>query len=267
MRDILLLRFEAPLMAFGGVLVDHCGFITDHPGRSLVAGLLANALGWDHADQERIQTLQDRLRLASRCDLSGERLVDFHTVDLGQDFMAEGWTTRGAPEGRGGGSAKEGTHIRERHYHADRVQTLAVALDGEGSPTIDDLDRALLAPARPLFIGRKTCLPARPLRLGRVQADSTIAALQAAPRYAHPDRRSLGNAAPLAASWPKDETGPEPSQIQPIADERDWRNQIHAGRRLVRVGLIDPPAADQPRSCPCRNRNQWPGSIKGASHA
>lgn len=240
MRDILLLRFEAPLMAFGGVLVDHRGFITEHPGRSLVAGLLANALGWDHADQDRIQALQDRLRLASRCDLPGERLIDFHTVDLGQDFLEQGWTTRGAPEGRGGGSAKEGTHIRERHYHADRVQTLAITLDGDGAPTIDDLDKALLSPARPLFLGRKTCLPSRPIRLGRVQADSAIAALQVTPRYAHKRRRPAPSG-PLNACWPKDEGGPEPSRIEPVHDERDWRNQVHAGRRLVRVGLIDPP--------------------------
>ena len=251
MRDILLLRFEAPLMAFGGVLVDHRGFITEHPAQSLVAGLFANALGWDHADQERIQALQDRLRLASRCDLPGERLVDFHTVDLGQDFMLAGWTTRGAPEGRSGGSAKEGTHIRERHYHADRVQTLAVTLDGDGTPTIDDLDGALLAPARPLFLGRKTCLPSRPLRLGRVQADSTIAALQSAPRYAHPGRQSRGSPRPLAACWPKDETGPEASRIEPVTDERDWHNQIHSGRRLVCMGLIDPPPGEPSMSGPC----------------
>jgi len=238
MGDFLLLRFEAPLMAFGGVLVDHRGFTGDHPGRSLVAGLLANAMGWDHADQDRIQALQDRLRLASRCDRAGERLVDFHTVDLGQDFLLQGWTTRGAAEGRSGGSAREGTHIRERHYHADRVQTLAIGLDGSGDPDLDDLDRALQAPARPLFLGRKACLPSRPLRLARISAASAIAALQGAPRHPHADPGLL------SAWWPHDEAGPEPSRLEPVYDERDWHNQVHTGRRLIRAGIIDPPAAE-----------------------
>jgi CRISPR system Cascade subunit CasD len=245
MTDFLLLRFDAPLMAFGGVLVDHRGFTMEHPGRSLVSGLLANAMGWDHADQERLQSLQERLRMASRCDRVGDRLTDFHTVDLGQDFLREGWTTRGAPEGRGGGSAKEGTHIRERHYHADRIQTIAVSLDGEGDPSIDALDRALMAPARPLFLGRKACLPSSPIRLGRIRADSAIAALQMAPRHWRAAHQRL------AAWWPSDERGPEPNQLQPVYDERDWSSQVHVGRRLIRYGMIDPPAADGPRSPRC----------------
>ncbi len=238
MRDILILRFEAPLMAFGGVLVDSRGFTNDHPGRSLITGLLANALGWDHADHKRLQSLQDRLRLASRCDRDGERIQDFHTVDLGQDFLLEGWTTRGAVEGRGGGAAKEGTHIRERHYLADRIQTVAFTLDGVGDLLLDDVYAALQQPVRPLFLGRKTCIPSRPILLGRIQAETVIAALQVIPRHRH------GNHQPLSAWWPHDESGPTPNRVEPINDERNWRSQSHTGRRLLRAGLIDPPAAE-----------------------
>lgn len=238
MRDILLLRFEAPLMAFGGVLVDSRGFTSDHPGRSLITGLLANALDWDHADHERLQSLQDRLRFASRCDRSGERIQDFHTVDLGQKFLLEGWTTRGAVERRGGGPAKEGTHIRERHYFADRIQTVALTLDGVGDSLLDDVHLALHQPARPLFIGRKTCLPSRPILFGRVQAETVIAALQCAPRHRN------GNHQALSAWWPHDESGPTPNRVEPVNDERNWLSQSHTGRRLIRAGLIDPPAAE-----------------------
>lgn len=245
MRDFLVLRFAAPLMAFGGVLVDQRGFVVEHPGRSLLAGLLANALGYDHGEADRLRALQDRLRYASRVDRPGQRLVDFHTVDFSPEtspWMQMGWTTRSAPEGRSGGSAKEGTHIRERHYHADRIQTLTLTLDGETSPGLDDLEAALRQPARPLFLGRKTCLPAEPLLRGRIAADSAVAALGRWPR----DRRA--DPGPLNALWPKDETGPAPNRLEPVHDERDWQNQIHAGRRLVRLGLVDPPAPEVPRA-------------------
>ena len=73
---VLLLRFDAPLMSFGDVRVDARGPIRDHPGLGQVTGLLANALGYDHAEADRLTRLQDRLCLASRCDRPGERRQD-----------------------------------------------------------------------------------------------------------------------------------------------------------------------------------------------
>ena len=63
----------------------------------MLTGLLANALGWDHRDADSLERLQDRLRFASRLDRAGHPLVDYQTVDLGQDWMRPenaGWTTR-----------------------------------------------------------------------------------------------------------------------------------------------------------------------------
>lgn len=119
MHDILLLRFDAPLMSFGAPAVDNRRVIQEMPALSQVVGLLGNALGYDHADGDALSRLQTRLRLGSRADRPGEALVDYQTVDLGQDFLSEpGWTTRGKPEVRGGGFSK-GTHIRYRHFWAD----------------------------------------------------------------------------------------------------------------------------------------------------
>ena len=99
--DALILRFDAPLMSFGGVRVDQHNVSERFPGLSLFAGLLSNALGWHHRDGDRIGRLQERLVVASRWDILGEAIVDYHTVDLGQPKMREaGWTTRGKPEHR-----------------------------------------------------------------------------------------------------------------------------------------------------------------------
>ncbi len=236
---ILLLRFDAPLMSFGDVRVDARGPIRDHPGLGQITGMFANALGYDHTEANRLTRLQDRLRLASRCDRPGERRQDYQTVDLGLPGMSEGWTTHGTTEGRKGGEASDGTHIRFRQYHNGRVQTLAVTLSPfDESPTIDDLAAALDAPARPLFLGRKPCLPAGRLNMGIIEAPSLLAALAMAPRWQH--RHGRVEEAAFDAWWPEDPAAPAPtdSRVVAVVDERDWRGQVVSGRRLVRVGRV-----------------------------
>jgi len=234
--EVLLLRLSGPLMSFGGVKVDEHNVTARFPGRSLLAGLIANALGWDHGDFDRLDRLQSRLRHAARCDRAGHKLVDFHTVDLGQDFLREGWTTYGRPAGRAGGTAKTGTHIRYRHYWADAVVTVAISLNPfDEEPTLSGIERALLHPARPLFLGRKTCLPSEPIVLGRLTASSLRTAIAAAPLH-HRHDDAVGG---FPASWPKDdEPAADEGRLVPAYDERDWRNQIHAGRRLTWEGWI-----------------------------
>jgi len=236
-------------VAFGGPAVDNLGVVDPFPGRSLVTGLPANALGWDHGDFDRLGRLQNRLRLATRCDRPGEPLLDFQTVDLGQEHLDHGWTTRGRPESRGGGSAAAGTHIRYRHYRADSIHTVAVTLDPPGeAPTLDDLEQALDHPARPLFIGRKCCLPSTPLLAGRVPAASPLEALRDLPRLPA-ERTEVEPGEPLGVCWDAeegDELGPvdQPDRrLLPVTDTRDWAAQVHTGRRLIWQGTLDPPEA------------------------
>lgn len=233
--DVLLLRFDAPLMSFGAVVVDHNHPIWRFPGVAMLAGLLGNALGWDHRDTDRLQSLQDRLRFAARWDAEPELLTDYQTVDLGQDFLIDtGWTTRGRREDRGKGAATTGTHIRYREYWANGVSTLALALDGEVAPGLDALEHALRFPARPLFLGRKPCLPATPLLLGRREAPTLKAALAAEPLADIGPRR---RPARTPALWPLDD-GPG-AQTEERYDRRDWANNIHRGARQYAVGLLE----------------------------
>ncbi|MBZ0116483.1 MAG: type I-E CRISPR-associated protein Cas5/CasD, partial [Sandaracinaceae bacterium] len=171
MIRVLLLRLDAPLMSFGGTVVDARNVTDDFPARSMITGLCGNALGYDHRDVRELARLQERVRIGARRDREPERIVDFQTVDLGQPFLLEGWTTDGRVEGREGGSAGTGTHIRLRHYLADGVYTVALTLvPADEPPALDDLSRALDEPARPLFIGRKCCLPSERL-VGRYERE------------------------------------------------------------------------------------------------
>lgn len=236
--DALILRLDAPLMSFGGVMVDHHNVTDRFPGLSLFAGLLANALGWSHGDGEKIGALQDRLIVASRWDIEPEAIVDYHTVDLGQPKMAEpGWTTRGAPEHRDGGEAKKGTHIRLRHYWANGVLTAVLALADDSAPDLSKLESALSQPMRPLFLGRKTCLPNSPILVGRSTGEDVLAILKTVPRVRCAARRT--NSQTMAARWPAEVGANREDQLKAIYDQRDWKNQWHAGRRIVAEGPIE----------------------------
>lgn len=233
--DCLLLRFDAPLMSFGAVVVDERNPTWRFPTRSMLTGLLGNALGWDHRDTARLEALQERLRFAARWDAEPEPLTDYQTVDLSQPFLIDtGWTTRGKREDRKGGTAATGTHIRYRDYWANGVMTVAVALTGEAHPTLDEIEQALRSPARPLFIGRKPCLPAAPILLGRRTAAGVKAALMAEPLAEIGPRHRPER---IPALWPLEEG--EGAQREALYDWRDWRNNIHLGEHRYAVGLLE----------------------------
>ncbi len=238
MPDILLLRFDAPLVSFGGPIVDNRGVVQDYPPLSLLAGLLGNALGFDHRDVDPLTELQSRLRYAVRCDRPGTKLTDFQTVALGQSHLVDtGWTTRGRPEGRAGASGED-THIRYRDFVADSVHTLAITLTPQDpSPDLDALEQALHEPARPLFLGRKSCLPATPILLGRTTAPTLLAGLRRVPPLPSVRREPIG-AARARAWWPADEAATPESRLLAVTDHRDWANQILSGRRWIREGVI-----------------------------
>lgn len=233
--DVLLMRFDAPMLSFGAPIVDKRGVIQPYPALSMMTGMLGNALGFDHSEFERLEQLQERLQYASRQDRAGDKLRDFQRVDFDQDFLhkSRAWTTRNQLEG----GSRSGTDIRNRDYWVDSVHTVAVTLDApDEAPTLDDLGEALQHPARPLFVGRKTCLPAEPMYLGRLEARDLYEALERAPLHERAD-----DGPTYRAWWPCAPGEEEGADIaKPVTDRRDWRNQIHVGERWIAEGSITP---------------------------
>ena len=243
MKRFLILRLDAPLMSAGGAAVDHHGPTMRFVGRSMLTGLLGNALGLDHRESDALQRLQARVRHGVREDLPGTIVIDYQTVDLSQRHLLDevAWTSRGAIQPRKGGSSSTGTHQRYRHYLADTVLTVALSLEPtDESPTLDDLARALRAPARPLFIGRKPCIPSGPLLLTELTAPDLQTALSDAPLS------SRAASGPRYSAWW--DGAPEGPDCRPISiyDQRDWRNQIHAGRRELVHGSVAIRIGDAP---------------------
>ena len=236
----LVLRLDAPLMAFGGIAVDQVGPVRDFPTASMLTGLISNALGWHWSDRDAHQAIQDRLVFAARREREGVLLTDMQNAQLAK--TDKGWTTHGAPEGRDGASY-QAPHRRQREYHADlSVRVVMRFAPAEKPPTLDELAEALDRPARPLFLGRKSCLPSAPLLAQGsdrwVVGDTAHAALRAVP----------GEREPLRALWPvgegPEEVGDDVSHIADLADLRNWRTGLHSGSRLIVEGRITPVQAE-----------------------
>jgi len=232
----LVLRLEAPLVAFGGVTIDAVGVTRDFPAASMLTGLLANALGWERTAVEAHQALQDRLVFGARREREPPPglLTDQQNAELTP--RERGWTTWGRPEERGGGSL--GVHRRRRDYHADACVRVVLRLEpATAIPDLEALAAALERPARPLFLGRKPCLPTGPIWWPGQEL--TAATVHAALSRLAPIEG--GDASPWRALWPRGE-GPEAGtgveRVVALADRRNWRTGLHGGTRLVVEGRI-----------------------------
>lgn len=242
MMNAIILRLDAPLMSFGAPIVDSLGVIQPYPALSMLTGMIGNALGVDHAEADKLERLQKRLQYAVRQDRRGSKIQDFQTVDISQPHMraygsteSRAWTTRGEIENRTNQNKKgdRGPLLRYRDYWADAVYTIAVTLDPAGeTPTLDHVAEALQHPARPLFIGRKTCLPAEPLFVGRAQADTWAGLLGDGKKAPVSNRfRGRGKDGRMFSIWRPSNSDNE--RATPVTDQRDWKNQIHVGERWI----------------------------------
>ena len=232
----LVLRLEAPLMAFGGVAVDQVGPVRDFPAISMLTGLIGNALGLHWSNREEHQAIQDRLIFAARREREGEVLTDMQNAQLAK--TDRGWTTTGEPARRAG-ATYDAPHRKTREYHADLSVRVVLRLEPETeTPTLDVLAESFDRPARPLFIGRKPCLPSdlllAPGPARWVMGHTAYEALRMVPGRDEEHR----------AQWPMGqgpETGDGVERISDLADLRNWRTTgLHGGSRQVVEGRMIP---------------------------
>lgn len=228
------------MLSLGSAAVDQRRPVQRWPATSLLTGLLGNALGCRRDQPAALDRLQQRLRWAARIDRAGQPFTDFQTAQLDPDD--QGWTTRGTVETRAGGRPTyESPHIRWRDYRADASLAVALRLDPtDEAPTLGDLAAALQRPARPLFIGRKSCLPSQRLLVGLVEAAHTVAALAHCPLADDADDAPALFCRDPAAAWP----GPEIAHHS--SDERRFALDVHAGQQTIRELLAPTPAATAP---------------------
>ena len=160
----LRLEIWATMASYGGPTIDAFGKTNDMPGRSMLTGLIANALGWERSDYEKHQQLQNHLvyGTAQEDDPNAGRLTDYQTALLKKDDVA--WTTSGRPAKRTSNAATfSGSHQRWRDYHTDiRMTVVMTLIPATKRPSLTEIAEAIDRPARTLFIGRGSCLPKPP---------------------------------------------------------------------------------------------------------
>ena len=230
----LRLELMAPMASFGGPAIDAFGKTNDMPGRSMLTGLLANALGWDRRERDAHQRLQDRLVYASarEHDETEEPLTDYQTAQLKRQDRA--WTTSGAPAQRtSNADTFTGAHQRWRDYHSDMRMTVVLTLiPHTAKPTLADLTEALERPARPLVIGRASCLPSRRMISGYVDADSALEAIRKAVQ---------GTPGPMTVHYPASGAAAAAAgghRLIGVTDERNWQSGLHGGERMLYTGRL-----------------------------
>ncbi len=149
----LLLRMSAPLQAWGYESKFETRRTSREPTKSGVIGLLASALG--RSRDESVQDLNE-LSFGVRVDHEGELLHDYHTDKLNESK----------------------TYVTHRYYLSDAV--FLVGLESDNEELLQKLNNAVLSPAFPLFLGRRSCPPTLPLSLG-IRECSLLEALQSEP--------------------------------------------------------------------------------------
>ena len=232
------------MMSFGSTSVGEISPTDELPGKSFLVGLLANALGFDRADHESHQRLQDRLVMAAALVERGREIEDFQTARLDQHDI--GWTTRGAPEGRAktdtfqispderrrtGSTRKVLTHRRWRRARAGSRVDVAIRLEpADEAPTLDDLASALVRPARPLFLGRKPFVPSNRILAGELSTRTARGAL-----WEWLNSQGI-EPSTLRGHW----TATDNADGRPFRSTsvRNWRSGVHAGEVDMRSGTI-----------------------------
>ncbi|MEU2514378.1 type I-E CRISPR-associated protein Cas5/CasD [Streptomyces syringium] len=137
--SVLLLRLAGPLQSWGAAARFARRTTESAPTKSGVIGLLAAAQGRD-----RREDLSDlaALRFGVRIDQPGTRIRDYQTAHHAD-------TDKSMP-------------VSERFYLSDAV--FVAAVEGDDS-VIDELYRALRAPAYLPYLGRRSCPPSKPVEL------------------------------------------------------------------------------------------------------
>lgn len=202
MAEILLFRLYAPLASFGTVAVGEQRPSQTHPGKSLIVGLLAAALGIRRDEEVRLAELSGTYGMAVLQLRPGELLRDYQTAQVPSQIdlkKAPHYTRR--DELRAAPRADLNTILSARDYRTEALHVVALWKRGQAgaSPSLIALAAALEQPSFTLYLGRKSCPLALPLSPQVVEAPDLCAAF----------RVELGA---FSGRWQADRSAPEPDR-------------------------------------------------------
>ena len=137
----LLLRLAGPMQSWGTDSKFDVRRTQREPSKSGVIGLVAAAMGIPRQDRQTLASLAC-LRFGVRVDREGTLLRDYHTAH----------------------TEKGSAYVTNRYYLADAV--FVAGLESEDGALLEKIGEALVSPAFPLYLGRRSCPPTGRIFLG-----------------------------------------------------------------------------------------------------
>lgn len=156
MARFLLFTLAAPLASFGDVAPGERRVSRGYPGRSMLLGLIAAALGMRREDERHV-ALAHSLSFAVRIDHASSLLADYHTAQVApQKIRKKAQPRTRKAEIEAAGDEVE-TILSLREYRTDGAFTVAVVAE-EGTPfTLEQIGQAMAFPRFILSAGRRAC--------------------------------------------------------------------------------------------------------------
>ncbi len=170
--NTLLLRFAAPLQAWGDESKYDIRGTRNEPTKSGVIGMIAAAMGL-RRDSDEIAEISAKLRMGIRVDQPGIVIRDFHTA-LSPAYSAGGDLRY---DSAGNLIREKNPFVTQRYYLCDA--RFLVGLECEDDSYLQNVEKALNAPVFPLFLGRRSCPPSLPVLLGVKECDLETALKEA----------------------------------------------------------------------------------------
>lgn len=193
MAGFLVFTLAGPLMAFGDVAPGERRGSTDRPGRSLLLGFLAAALGM-RRDDPRHGPLAAALAFAVRVDAPGSAMVDYHTAQTAPRQRKRHFATR--REELAIPKEDLGTILSQRTYRVDAAFTVVVLVVADGPFPLEAIAAALERPALPIHAGRRACPLGLPPSPALIEAEAVATAF-----IAYDQRESANRDRALLRGW------------------------------------------------------------------
>lgn len=175
MTDYLVFRLYGPMASWGDIAVGEVRPSFSHPSKSAVFGLVAAALGFDRADEQRQHALAEGYGFAVRVESMGVPLVDYHTAQVppsGSGKRHRIFATR-KDELTTVRRDDLSTILSRRDYRMDALATAVLwAREPEPPFGLPQIAEALDRPKYTLYLGRKSCPLALPLEPQLIAADT-----------------------------------------------------------------------------------------------
>lgn len=171
-------RLFGPMASWGDTTLTRRRPTLAAPTKSAIAGLLGAAMGWERNKPEGFwNDFAHSFGMAVKVEHRGQQpLPDYHTVfAYKQDAPLPETRKEEVLKIKNGikkGTDKSGKIVLStRHYLLDFLSTVLIWRQGDILPSFDDIQKDMVRPRFPLYLGRKSCPLALPMEPQKIKAD------------------------------------------------------------------------------------------------